>query len=58
MDFRTYMVDTMAKAGFDRKKLERLDDAVVDAIWTAWEDDRELDAVLKANGLTLEFLAY
>lgn len=56
MDVRYVLTDAMAKAGFEREKLDKLPVAVFKALHEAWEndDENEMECVLKAEGLTLE----
>jgi hypothetical protein len=56
MDMRYVLTDSMAKAGFNRYKLNALPYAVFDALNTAWDnnDEEGMEKVLEAEGLTLE----
>lgn len=56
--FREYVIDTMANAGFDRAKLNRLNDEVLRELYEAWDNDGNMEAVLNKEGLTLEFMVY
>lgn len=61
MDFlRFALTDSMAKAGFNRKKLDALSWAVFDALNTAWDNDDEeaMEKILKAEGLTLDEMVW
>lgn len=61
MDFlRFTLTDSMAKAGFNRKKLDALPWAVFDALNTAWDNDDEvgMEKILNAEGLTLDEMVW
>lgn len=61
MDFlRFTLTDSMAKAGFNRDKLDALPWAVFDALNTAWnnDDEKAMEQILKAEGLTLDEMVW